>query len=212
MIAGAEERGEPGQEGRHQATFLYAEYGMVALSEPNLLQVSFNTLVVLFDRVGLRNNVCKTFGMVCPSCQAGGNYSEAAYGKRITGEVPTYKERQKGQVHCRECGEEMAAGSMASHIMTHHERVTEARRSWKTSATGKEPWTYQMAFPYKGCPRSCPGEGCPGQAATRMEMRVHFLHQNVLDTVVILEEGNLPHPWYMLVPRRTLNGRHPATA
>ena len=27
-----------------------------------------------------------------------------------------------------------------------------------------------------------------------MEMRVHFLHQHVLDTVFIMEEGNLPHP------------------
>ena len=47
-------------------------------------------------------------------------------------------------------------------------------------------------------------------------MRVHFLHWHVLDTVVILEEGNLPHPRCprcdILVPRRALNGRHPSTA
>ena len=47
-------------------------------------------------------------------------------------------------------------------------------------------------------------------------MQVHFLHRHVLDAVVILEEGNLPHPGYprcdMLVPRRALNGRRPATA
>ena len=38
------------------------------------------------------------------------------------------------------------------------------------------------------------------------------MHRHVLDTVVILEEGNLPHPRCpqrdMLVPWRTLNGRH----
>ena len=47
-------------------------------------------------------------------------------------------------------------------------------------------------------------------------MQVNFLHRNVLDTVVILEEGNLPHPKCpqvdMLVPYHILNGRHPATA
>ena len=47
-------------------------------------------------------------------------------------------------------------------------------------------------------------------------MQVHFLHRHVLDTVVILEEGNLPQPrcprCNMLVPCRALNGRHPATA
>ena len=47
-------------------------------------------------------------------------------------------------------------------------------------------------------------------------MRVHFVHWHVLDTVVILEEGNFPHPRYarcdMLVPWQDLNGRHPGTA
>ena len=47
-------------------------------------------------------------------------------------------------------------------------------------------------------------------------MRVHFVHLHVLDAVVILEEGNFPHPRCaqcdMLVPRRALNGRHPGTA
>ena len=47
-------------------------------------------------------------------------------------------------------------------------------------------------------------------------MRVHFLHWHVHDTVVILEEGNLPLPRCpqcdLRVPRRALNGRHPGTA
>ena len=73
-----------------------------------------------------------------------------------------------------------------------------------------------MAFPAKGGLRICPVERCPGQAATRTEMRVHFLHRHVLDTVVILEEGNFPHPRCtrsdILFPRQELNGRKPATA
>ena len=47
-------------------------------------------------------------------------------------------------------------------------------------------------------------------------MRIHFLHRHVLDTEVTLEEGNLPHPQcsqcVILVPQRSLNGRHPSTA
>ena len=46
-------------------------------------------------------------------------------------------------------------------------------------------------------------------------MWVHFLYWHVLDTVVILEKGNLPHPRYtrcdILVPLRELNDRYPAT-
>ena len=58
--------------------------------------------------------------------------------------------------------------------------------------------------------------GVPGKLATRTEMRVHFVHRHVLDTVVMLEEGNFPHPRSarcdMQVPWRALNGRHPGTA
>ena len=61
------------------------------------LQCAFDTLVVLFDRVGLRKNVGKTFGMVCRHFQAAGNQLEATYMRRITGEVPTYRERHKGR-------------------------------------------------------------------------------------------------------------------
>ena len=193
-IAGAEERGERGKEGRHHASLFYADDGMVASSDPCWLQSEFNTLVGLFDRVGLRTNIGKTVGMVCRPCQAAGNQLEAAYGRRITGEGPTYRECQKGRVHCRECGEEMAAGSMAGHTMTQHGQAAEARQSWKTSTTGEEPQKYLIAFPDKGGPRSCPVEGFLGRATTRMTMQLHLLHLHVLDTVVILEEGNLPHP------------------
>ena len=50
-------------------------------------------------------------------------------------------------------------------------------------------------LPSMGGPRSCPVEGFPGRAATRTAMRVHFMHRHVLDTVVILEDGNTTHPW-----------------
>ena len=50
-------------------------------------------------------------------------------------------------------------------------------------------------------------EGCPGRARTR---------RHVQDVVIILEEGNLPHPRCprcdMLVPWRSLNGHHKNTA
>ena len=46
-------------------------------------------------------------------------------------------------------------------------------------------------------------------------MRVHFVHRHAQDTVVILEEGNLPHPRYprcdLQVPTKALNGHHLGT-
>ena len=101
---------------------------MVALSDPRWIQGSFNTLVSLFYRVGLRTNFGKTVGMVCHSCQAAGNLLEALYGRRVMGEGPTYRERLKGQVSFRECGELMAEGYLTSLMMTQHGRVADTWR------------------------------------------------------------------------------------
>ena len=115
-----------------------------------------------------------------------------------------------------ECGEEMVFGLMAGHMKTQHGRATEEIWSWAASPLGEEPRTYRKAFPTNGGPQSFPVEGCPGQAVTRMLMRVNFLHRHVQDTVVILEEINLPHPRCplcdMLLPWRDINGCHLATA
>ena len=58
---------------------------------------------------------------------------------------------------------------------------------------GEEQKTYRMDFP-KGGTQDCPVEGCPGRVGTRTAMRVHFWRRHVQDTVIILEEGNPPHP------------------
>ena len=83
FIADAEDQGELEKEWRHQAALFYADDIMVASSDPRWLQGAFNTLVGLFDRVGLRTNSGKTVVIVCHPCQALGNLLEAAYGKRV---------------------------------------------------------------------------------------------------------------------------------
>ena len=64
--------------------------------------------------------------------------------------------------------------------------------------------------------RPCPVKGCSGWVLTRTEMRVNFWHWHVRVTMVILEEGNPPHPWCplcdMLVTLKSLNGAHQCTA
>ena len=77
---------------------------------------------------------------------------------------------------------------------------------------GRDRSDSDLNTPEEGVPRRCPVEGCPGKLTTRTEMRVHFVHRHVLDTVVMLEEGNFPQPRCarcdMQVPRKALNGRH----
>ena len=59
----------------------------------------------------------------------------------------------------------------------------------------EDPRIYKMAFPTREGPRPFPVKGFNGRASTRTAMRVHLWHRQVRDTVEILEEGNLPHPW-----------------
>ena len=58
---------------------------------------------------------------------------------------------------------------------------------------GDVPRTYRMAVTTNARTRHFPVEGFSGQTTTWTSMRVHFWHRHVQDTVVILEEGNLPH-------------------
>ena len=81
---------------RHQTAIFYSDDGMFAISDPRWLQGNFNNLVGLFDRVGLRKNIGKTVVMVCHPCQTAGNILEAMYGRKVTGEGPTYRECLKG--------------------------------------------------------------------------------------------------------------------
>ena len=126
---------------------------MVASSDPRWIQWAFNTLVGLFDRVGLRVNVGKTVSMTCRPCPAAGNQSEVAYGHKMTGEGPKYCERLKERVECRDCGKEMAAGSLEAHRMLQHGKAKEENWKWTDTATvggGGKPNTYRIEFPTKG--------------------------------------------------------------
>ena len=75
---------------------------------------------------------------------------------------------------------------------------------------------YKISFPAKDGRKRFPVAGCPRVSATRAAMRVKFVHRHVHDTVVILEEGNLPLPWCpwcdLQVSRKALNGRHLETS
>ena len=104
----------------HQAALFYADDGMVASSDPQWLQWAFNAIVDLFERLGLRTNVGKTVSMTCRPCPAAGNQSEVVYGRKMTGEGPTYRERLKERVKCGECRKGIAAGSLEAHRMIQH--------------------------------------------------------------------------------------------
>ena len=58
--------------------------------------------------------------MVFHLFQAVGMQLEAAYGRRMVGAGPSYRERQQGRIQCTECREEMALGFLKLHMQTQH--------------------------------------------------------------------------------------------
>ena len=107
----------------------------------------------------------------------------------------------------------MSKVSLVVHHQTQH-GVAKGRLGQEVDEVAEDDKTrtYRMVFTAKHGPRPCPVEGCSGQALTQTEMTVQFWHRHVRDTVVILEEGNPPHPCFplgdMLVPWRALNVTH----
>ena len=120
------------------------------------------------------------------------------------------------RVQYLECGEDMALNLLAVHQQTHHRKAAGGRWHWGTTDPGGEPQTYKMAFPTTVIPRNCPIEGFWRWTVAHTAMQVHFLHRHVKFTMIILREGNLPHPRCtrcdMLVPCKALNRRHINTA
>ena len=67
--------------------------------------------------------------------------------------------------------------------------------SWETPLLPPtDPKTYHVSFPSADQSLTCPVERCQGRAKKRTNLWIHFLHRHVQDAVVILDEGNLPHP------------------
>ena len=81
---------------------------------------------------------------------------EAAYEIRMMGAGPSYQERQRGQVQCTECREEMALGLLAGHMQTQNGKEEGGRRCWEATPPGMEPHTYRMALLTAGVLQNCP--------------------------------------------------------
>ena len=86
-------------------------------------------------------------------------------------------------------------GSLATHRQTQHSvAIGGAGQKYNEGGRSRDTRTFWMTFLEKVVPSPCPFEVCSVWAVTRTAMLVNFWYRHVRDTVVILEEGNLPHP------------------
>ena len=78
------------------------------------------------------------------------------------------------------------------------------------------PKMYRMSFLSAEVPRNGPVEGCRGRASTRSALGVNFLHRHIRETMLILEDDNLPYPlcppFYIMLPLTSLNGKNTTIA
>ena len=133
--------------------------------------------------------------MVCHPFRAVRVRADKAYTRLMIGVRRSYQERQRERVRCTECGKDLVRESLDEYCQNQHgiEKLVLIQEGYRVYGEDK-PKTYRMEFTENAGARHCPVEGCSGQFATWTSMRVHFWHRQVWDTVLILEEGNLPQP------------------
>ena len=139
----------------------------ITLLVPRWLQGNFRTLVGLFDRVGMNNNVRQTVGIVFCPCQVEVTQLEAAYERRMTVEGHSYRKKHWGRIQRKEYGEYMDIGLLVGHMQIHCGSETEGRMCWESTAPVEELHTYRMTFLTAGRMQNCPVEGCLGRLETR---------------------------------------------
>ena len=167
--------------------FFYVDNRMLASTNPGWIQIAFDTLNGIFNRVGLQKNAQKTVWMVCQPCQASWVNADKAYTWQMTGEGQSYKERQRERVLCPECGKDLEKGSLFAHCQIHHGVAKwGSGQEVDKEVGGEDPRTLRMLFLAKSGPRPCPVKGFSGRSTTWTVMRVHFRHWHFRDTVLIL--------------------------
>jgi hypothetical protein len=198
-----------------KCVLFYADDGLVAAMDKGWVQESFDTLINLFERVGLRTNTQKTKAMICTPGHISGRQSDYVYERRMTGSGDNFQARQRRRVTCSICKASLAHSSIATHRRVQHGETTMSGLYEPAPAVGL-PAEYRVSFPKTVSKIDCPIEGCPGRATSRANLRVHFMHRHARDTLVILEEGSFPNPRCeycdMFVPRPAIHTTHPRTA
>ena len=84
--------------------YFYSDDVLVASTQLERLQVAFDVLTDLFERVGLRKNTNKMACMACQPCHTPVRMLVVAYDTWATGTVTTYWEHQRMWFQCLECG------------------------------------------------------------------------------------------------------------
>eukprot|EP00978_Attheya_sp_CCMP212_P045223 scaffold338211_cov31-Attheya_sp.AAC.1 len=107
-----------------KCVLFYADDGLVAAMDKDWVQESFETLINLFERVGLLTNTQKTKAMICTPGHISGRQSDYVYERRMTGSGDNFQTRQRRRVTCSICKGSFAHSSLATHRRVQHRETT----------------------------------------------------------------------------------------
>ena len=132
----------------------------------------------------------------------------------MTGIGPYFQEQQRERVRCPDFEVELVVVLLDAHGQTYH--VKERPSQGMAPLTKPGPRLYRVSLPRSTRSIGCPVGECEERATTCTNICIHFIHHHMRDTVMIMEEGNRPHPRCpycdMSVPWAAINRRQPATS
>ena len=117
-----EERHGMGWAAVERNLIFYAEDGMIGGRYHIWVQDALIVSVAMFRRMGLETNLEKTKALVFTPGYIWGEWSDAAYKGRATGNRETFRERKRARVSCTVCRVTVAAYSLKGNILSQHGR------------------------------------------------------------------------------------------
>ncbi len=99
----------------------YVDDEYLASRDPDFLQVASNSLVSIFERVGLETIVKKTQAMICTPGRISTQLSTNSYCRRHGYGNQTRAQWDTRKVECRQCQAIVNASSLSRHLADLHE-------------------------------------------------------------------------------------------
>ena len=199
-----------GEEFRCMLAIFYADDAFVASRDADFLQEALNTLVELFEHIGLRTNTKKTKTMVCVPGKVRTRWRESAYRRHHEG-LGSRREWESRKVECDRCGRMMSAARLRRHLESQHD-VYQASVVQEEFVEQRAPRTYRVYQSADGRWR-CPVPRCSGSATRKWNLRRHFRDRHPLDLADLPGEGVYPRCRVCgMQTNPTGLGRHEGTA
>ena len=102
-------------------TIFYVDDAYHAARDPDFLQVALNSLVSLFECVGLETNIAKMQAMICTPGQITTQLSTDSYHRRHGYGTHTGEQWDARTVECRQCQAKMKASFLSRHLADFNE-------------------------------------------------------------------------------------------